>query len=127
VDERRDLRFETNQAVNLTILNSSSREADQQLPARLVNVSGRGISLTTKSVVPLNSAVRLDVNDMVLLGEVCHSREAGPSEFICGVRLEQALTAVGDLSKLVSGIMGEARQEPDPSEVARPARVLSRS
>ena len=108
--ERRDFRFETNQLVSLTILGRYSRDADTRLPARMVNISGRGISLTTESRVLLSSAVRLDVNDNVLLGEVCHSRQTGPSEFICGVRLEQALTAVGDLSKLVSGIMGETRR-----------------
>lgn len=106
----------------------------------MVNISGRGISLTTKSSVPASSAVRLDVNDNMLLGEVCHSRQTGPSEYICGVRLEQVLTAVGDLSNLVSGIMGETRRtiaipveavilneaEAAPKERRRLTAILSR-
>ncbi|MEO8131034.1 MAG: hypothetical protein ABJF23_26035 [Bryobacteraceae bacterium] len=77
--------------------------------------------------MPVNSAVRLDMDDMVLLGEVCHSRETAPSEFICGVRLEQALTAITDLSKLVSGIMGEQRREVDSvTEAKQPEGLLSR-
>ena len=110
MDERKDFRFETNQPVSLTILGRHSRDADTHLSACTVNISGRGISLTTETSVPMGSAVRLDVNDNILLGEVCHSRQTGPAEYICGVRLEQALTAVGDLSRLVSGIMGESRR-----------------
>ena len=110
MDERRDFRFETNQLISLTILGKHSQDADVRITAFMVNVSGRGISLSTKFNVPIGSAVRLDVKDNILLGEVCHSRQSGPLEFICGVRLEQALTAVGDLSRLVSGIMGETRQ-----------------
>lgn len=120
VGERRDFRFETNQLISLTILGKYSREADVHLSACMVNVSGRGVSLTTEFSVPANSAVRLDVNDNILLGEVCHSRRTGPSEFICGVRLEQTLTAVGDLSKLVSGIMGETRLA-----IATPAKAVT--
>lgn len=110
MDERKDFRFETNQPVSLTILGRHSRDADTHLSACMVNISGRGISLTTETSVPVSSAVRLDVNDNILLGEVCHTRQTGPSEYICGVRLEQVLTAVGDLSNLVSGIMGETRR-----------------
>ena len=138
--ERKDFRFKTNQPVSLTILGRYSRDADTHLPACMVNISGRGISLTTKSSVPVSSAVRLDVNDNLLLGEVCHSRQTGPSEYICGVRLEQVLTAVGDLSNLVSGIMGETRRtiatpveavilneaEAAPKERRRLTAILSR-
>ncbi len=140
MDERKDFRFETNQPVSLTILGRHSRDADTHLPACMVNISGRGISLTTKSSVPASSAVRLDVNNNMLLGEVCHSRQTGPSEYICGVRLEQVLTAVGDLSNLVSGIMGETRRtiaipveavilneaEAAPKERRRLTAILSR-
>lgn len=140
MDERKDFRFETNQPVSLTILGKYSRDADTHLSACMVNISGRGISLTTKSSVPASSAVRLDVNDNMLLGEVCHSRQTGPSEYICGVRLEQVLTAVGDLSNLVSGIMGETRRtiatpveavilneaEAAPKERRRLTAILSR-
>jgi hypothetical protein len=134
VDDRRDFRFETNQPVSLTILGRYSRDADTHVSACMVTISGRGISLTTESSVPVNSAVRLDVNDNILLGEVCHSRQTGPSAFICGVRLEQALTAVGDLSKLVSGVMGETRRavaipvevEAAPKERRRLTALLSR-
>lgn len=93
----------------------------------MVNISGRGISLTTQCSVPVSSAIRLDVNDNVLLGEVCHSRQTGPAEFICGIRLEQALSSVGDLSKLVSGIMGAAtRSVSTPLEVEAPPKERRR-
>jgi hypothetical protein len=95
----------------------------------MVNLSGRGLSLTTKIPVPVGTAVRIDVNDNILLGEVCHSSESGPSEFVCGVRLEQALTAVHDLSRLVSGLMGASQprvEKPvEPVEVSKERRRLN--
>ena len=106
--QRRDFRFETIQPVGLTILGKFSQDADIFLSACMVNLSGRGLSLTTESCVPVGSAVRVDVKDNILLGEVCHSRQTGPSAFVCGVQLEQALTGVHGLSRLMSGLMGES-------------------
>ena len=108
--QRRDFRFETKQPVGLTILGRLSQDANIFLPACIVNLSGRGLSLTTESCVPVGSAVRIDINDNILLGEVCHSRQTGPSAFVCGVQLEQALTDVHDLSRLMSRLMGESRR-----------------
>jgi hypothetical protein len=118
--QRRDFRFETVQPVGLTILGKLSRDADVLLSACMVNLSGRGLSLTTESRVPVGSAVRIGINDNILLGEVCHSRQTGPSAFVCGVQLEQALTDVHDLSRLMSRLMGESQRaagNPGPAEL----------
>jgi hypothetical protein len=108
--QRRDFRFETIQPVGLTILGKLSQDADIFLPACMVNLSGRGLSLTTESCVPVGSAVRIDIKDNILLGEVCHSRQTGPSAFVCGVQLEQALNDVHGLSRLMSAVMGQSRR-----------------
>jgi hypothetical protein len=112
--QRRDFRFDTNQAVGLTILGGLSQQ-DTRLQGCMVNLSGRGLSLTTESNVPLGSAIRIDVNDQILLGEVCHSRQTGPSSFICGVQLEHALNSVEDLARLVTRLMGESRVPVEPA------------
>ncbi len=112
--ERRDFRFETKQPVGLTILGKLSRDADIHVRAFVVNISGRGVSLTTESDVPVNSAVRVDLGNHILLGEVCHGRQTGPSEYVCGVRLEQALTATEDLAKLVAAVMGQPQRAMKP-------------
>jgi hypothetical protein len=118
--QRRDFRFETVQPVGLTILGKHSQDADVLLAASMVNLSGRGLSLTTESCVPVGSAVRIDIKDNILLGEVCHSRQTGPSAFVCGVQLEQALTDVHDLSRLMSRLMGESQRaagSPAPADM----------
>ena len=111
MDQRRDIRFETKQPVRLTILGKHSREQDTHLTAVLVNLSGRGLSFTTESNVPIGSAVRVDVNDNILLGEVCHAKQTGPSSWLCGMNLEHSLHSVHDLRQLMSALMGEAPQE----------------
>jgi hypothetical protein len=113
VSQWRDVRFSSRQPVSLTILDGQSNDGDSRIAAFMENISGRGLSLVTGSKVPLGSAVRVDVNDNLLLGEVCHSAQTGPSEFVCGVRLEQALTSVNDLSRLVAVVMGESQRDSD--------------
>jgi hypothetical protein len=121
--QRRDFRFDTNQPVGVTILGGASQD-DTHLKGCMVNLSGRGLSLTTESGIPVGSAVRIDVNDNILLGEVCHSRQTGQSGFVCGVQLEQGLTSVEDLARLVARLMGEARQpDENPAAVAAVAQV----
>jgi|SRR6185295_9431348 len=118
--QRRDFRFDTDQAVGLIVLGGVSQN-DVRLNASMTNLSGRGLSLTTESSVPVGAAVRIDVNDNILLGEVCHSRQTGPSTFICGVHLEQALNSVEDLARLVARLMGELRQ---PVEQRQPVEEV---
>jgi hypothetical protein len=115
VDKRKEPRFETSYAIRLTILGSSAGVPDKVVPACIINLSGRGLSLTTEAPVPVGSAVRIDIDDNMLLGEVCHLNQTGPASFTCGVHLEQALTAVNDLSRLIAGIMGESRTESRPN------------
>src|SRR3954447_11522855 len=104
--QRKDFRFDTNQPVDLTVLGGLSSD-DTHIAAVMVNLSGQGASLTTERSVSVGSAVRIDVEDKILLGEVCHSRQTGPSTFACGIQLEQALTSVADLSVLMERLMGE--------------------
>jgi hypothetical protein len=55
------------------------------------------------------------MGDNIMLGEVCHFNQTGPASFTCGVHLDQALTAVSDLSRLMAGIMGESRTDSRPN------------
>jgi hypothetical protein len=72
----------------------------------LKNLSGRGLRLITGCPIQLGTAVRIDVNDSVLLGEVCYCSSTTEG-LVCGVQLEQALNSVGDLTRLVSRLMME--------------------
>jgi hypothetical protein len=111
VDERKEPRFETTLTVRLTILGSSAGVPDTIVPASMIEISGRGLRLNTEAPVPVGSAVRIDFDDNILLGEVCHLSQTGPASFTCGIHLEQALAAVNNLARLIDGIMGESRTE----------------
>jgi len=115
VDRRTEPRFELDQTVVLTILG----DTDRSLPAKLKNLSGRGLRLITDIPIKLGTAVRIDVGDSMLLGEVCYC-SSSPDGLVCGVQLEQALNSVADLTRLVSRLMMEnmdSRSEDDSVSV----------
>jgi hypothetical protein len=97
------------------------------VPATLKNLSGRGLRLITGCAIQLGTAVRIDINDSVLLGEVCYCSST-PDGLVCGVQLEQALNSVGDLTRLVSRLMMEdTGSRPGDDSVKDERRIPVRS
>ena len=101
MERRRETRFEPNQPVSVVLLS----EGDLVLPARIINMSGRGVSLATQRPLKLGAAVRINLEDSLLLGEVCHIRQDGGS-WIFGIKLDQVIPSVSEVARLVSAIMG---------------------
>jgi hypothetical protein len=98
MNQRRDPRFETNQSVWITLFG----EPDIRLPARIKNVSVRGIGLELQGPVAVGTALKFEVDDCLLLGEVIYCRQVDASSaevsFYVGVELEQALRGLKDLA-----------------------------
>jgi hypothetical protein len=120
VERRHEPRAESNSRVEITILG----EHCIGFPARLLNQSGQGLSLSTDQPIPLNAPVRIDLEDSILLGEVCYcSMEDG--RYITGIKLQHLLHGLTDLNRLVAGIMGESwpRRPSQPSR--QPALITS--
>ena len=90
--ERRDPRFGANQTVWITLFG----EPDIQLRARIKNVSGRGLGLELDGPVATGAAVKLELDDTLLLGEVIYCRK-DPSSYYIGVEIEQSLAGLADL------------------------------
>jgi len=101
VERRQDPRFETYRQVDLILL----AEDDERVPARLTNVSNRGLSLLLDKPVALSAPVRIDVDDTILLGEVCRCVRDGTA-YSAAILLEQGLTSVTSLNQLVAAVMG---------------------
>lgn len=115
MERRQETRAETDSRVEITILG----EHCVAFPARLLNRSGQGLSLATDQLIPLDAPVRIDLEDSILLGEVCHcATENG--RYITGIKLQHVLHGLTDLNRLVAGIMGESwpRQPGQPNRVA---------
>jgi hypothetical protein len=93
MNQRREPRFETDQSIWITLFG----EPDIQLPARVKNVSARGIGLELQGPVAIGAALKIDLPDGLVLGEVIYCRE-DVGCFYVGVELEQALCGLVDLA-----------------------------
>jgi hypothetical protein len=128
-DRRRAPRFTTNQPVTVKWLAGSDAadsgapgmtldtdrsvahnpahdmKNDRLLAATVVDASERGLRLTMQSPLPLDSAVRIDLQNELLLGEVCYCQQS-PQGYVVGVELQQSLSNLNDLSNLARAIFG---------------------
>src|SRR4051794_27419957 len=107
INERRDLRLEASQSVWITLFG----EPDIRLPAIIKNVSPRGIGLQLQGPVAIGTALKLELNDALLLGEVIYCREEA-STFYVGVELEQVLCGLGELANAVRAFTHQAVMNP---------------
>ena len=103
----------------ITLLTESG---DIRVPARVDARDGRHLRLALDRPVDRNTAVRIDAADQILLGEVtsCGRTRDG---FTAEVELDQAITSVHDLSRLVAALTGESRCRSEARE-ASPDRTL---
>ena len=93
MNQRREPRFTVEQEIRITIFG----KPDIQLPARIRNLSPRGMGLEMQEPVAAGSALKFEVDDMLLLGEVIYCRDDGGS-FYVGVELEQVLYGLKELA-----------------------------
>ena len=94
MNQRRELRIEIDQSVRVTIFG----EPDIQLPARIKNVSPRGVGLELQGPVAVGAALKIELDDALLLGEVIYCREDEASYYV-GVELEHSLCGLRDLAE----------------------------
>ena len=86
MERRRDLRVKADQKVLVTALSNDR----QQMEATAVDLSGRGISLFVPMKLTTGAPVRIELDDALLLGEICYCRpECGG--FVIDVEIDQAL------------------------------------
>ena len=95
MERRRDVRVNLDQMVRVTAL-SGNREAMQGMAADL---SGRGIRVLVPERLAAGDPVRIDLDDALLLGEVCYC-EPCESGFLIGVELDQVLNGLAALERL---------------------------
>jgi hypothetical protein len=126
MNQRRDPRFEINQSIWITLFG----EPDIRLAARIKNVSVRGIGLELQGPVAIGTALKFEVDDCLLLGEVIYCRQVDTScdeaSFYVGVELEQALRGLANLADALrafsdepSGATPSGPQQEDPVKERR--------
>jgi hypothetical protein len=121
MSQRREPRFNAEQSVWITLFG----EPDIRLPARIKNVSARGIGLELQGPVAIGTALKLELDDSLLLGELIYCRQDDAS-FYVGVELEQALCGLADLALALrsfsdspSGDLPSGLQQFDPVKERR--------
>ena len=95
--QRCEPRFAAQQPVMVTIYG----DPDLKMAARIRNISGRGIGLEFEVPVAPGTALKVELDDSLLLGEVIYCRSEGAS-YYAGVELEQAMNGLAELSRIVS-------------------------
>jgi hypothetical protein len=99
------------QQIRLTILGSEEWSGD----GRLLQVNTGTVSVQCTTGIPMGAALRIDADDVLLLGE-CRRCELDGSQFRAEVGLKQIIPSMSNLAKLVSAICG-----------ATPGRVVVQS
>ena len=122
MEQRREPRIQTDQEVRVTVLNGSSQTTMQ---GRAVDLSGRGLRLLLPMDVPADSALRIELDDRTLLGEVAYC-SGGPVQWKVGVEVQQSLVHTQELKNLNRSIFGDfygAGSPVDGAESQRPHSV----
>jgi hypothetical protein len=94
MNQRREPRIELKQPVAVTVLATPPARHT----AKTRNACGRGLALEMPVPLAPGTAIRVEMNDSMLLGEVIHCRN-GSSEYLVGVELDQVLTGLTELGK----------------------------
>jgi len=102
MDQRRESRFRTDQPIVVTVL----KQPEIRLDARVKNASGRGLGLITPVAVQPGSAIRIELDDSIMLGEAIYCRSDRDGHFV-GIELDQVLVGLAELGKRLSAFTSE--------------------
>jgi hypothetical protein len=94
MDKRREPRLATDQFVNVTLLG----DRETRLKARVLNSSGRGVGLSVPVPIVPGTALKIEIEDAVVLGEAIYCRTSGLTYFV-GVELDQVLVGLTELAR----------------------------
>lgn len=104
MERRSEPRFTLDEAVPIRILG----ESELTIEGRLVDFSGRGMRVLVDRALAVDTPVRIDLDDQILLGEVCYSQPDGKGRYALGLEMHQSLKHVEDLSRLMRALIDDA-------------------
>jgi PilZ domain len=104
MDRRKQPRVEVHQEVTVTVLGDPDWPSFR---AVAVDMSGSGMRLLSPLPVPYQAAVKIEVEALLLLGEVIHI-EHGAQGHTLGVKLQHSLAMFEDLYRLNDALRRES-------------------
>jgi PilZ domain len=102
MERRREPRIQAYQKVGLILLGSDSSAID----AHATQFSGSGLRLVLKQPVQVGTAVKVQGDDWLVLGEVCYCQKERLN-FVAGLQLEHSLMGLRQLEELNRKFMSE--------------------
>jgi hypothetical protein len=102
MDKRREPRFQADQPVVVTVL----ADPPIRMDAWVKNASGRGLGLVTPDPVSPGAAIRIQLDDAIVLGEAIYCRSDVDGHFI-GVELDQVLVGLTELGRNLAAFAPE--------------------
>src|SRR5690349_22520637 len=106
MDSRQEPRFEIDQEIVVTMLGDS----ELIVSAKVINLSGRGMGLEADRPLGPGNALKIELADTLLLGEVIYCRQQG-SRYQVGISLDQALYHTRALAALAKRMLGDTSGE----------------
>ncbi len=80
----------------------------------VTHMASRLLTARSACALPPGLLVRIDQQDTILLGEIAACREETPGQFALLIEMNESLSGLHSLRKLVRALLGEAREgEPD--------------
>ena len=111
MDRRKERRIKVEKPVKLTILGADpSGGLDQECMGTVLDTSGRGMRVELPLAPQPGAALRIDIDQQILFGEVCYCQPSRTGRFAVGLQIEQSLRNLGDLSRLVKALREETSQ-----------------
>jgi len=112
MNQRREARVPVDQLVEVIVLGPS----DVHFLCRVRNASGRGIGLEVPERLATGAALRINLVDAILLGEViyCRAQDGG---WYAGVELEHAIYGLAALANATRGFMEEKLRPEHPDSL----------
>jgi hypothetical protein len=101
MESREEPRFETHQEITVTLLG----DRETSFPGKIVNLSVKGLCLQTNYALSPGAALKIEMADTLVLGEVVYCRRSG-TDFHLGISLEQALYHTRDVAALAQRLLG---------------------
>jgi hypothetical protein len=115
VERRSEVRFEVDRPVRVTGLDA----CPVCCTGTVRNLSGRGMRLSVPQAIPPGTAVRVDADNIMFLGEISYCVPENPG-YSVGLMVEHILTGLDELERLNRVLFGDSEGESTTSDGSSP-------
>ena len=117
MERRSKIRFDISQPLSAKLIGNGVTTQDQVINGILENISGSGLRIISDTALPAGAAIQINLPDSMILAEVRYSEPAEPhplrpdeKRYAIGLSLQEVLSDMSQLARMVEGIMGLAKK-----------------